>query len=193
MPSNNPGIARIVFREILDGDRRKFIADSNDADTGGGARDLRFRAWDSLEPIFKKLFPQVRQLARRRDGLPINEMIYVGTFNWQDSAGTVRTKEALLETPTDARPNEARIAKVHEYGCFQSIPPYQGTGRLLVLFVQNPDDTVWPVFATEQSLNQPGWHPAVANFLLKALSTKRRTGNAAYGYVDFTANENFIR
>lgn len=35
-------IAEILFHEIADGDVRKFNAESNDADTGGGARDLRF-------------------------------------------------------------------------------------------------------------------------------------------------------
>jgi hypothetical protein len=35
--------ARILYKEIVEGDLRKFRAESNDAATGGGARDLRFR------------------------------------------------------------------------------------------------------------------------------------------------------
>ena len=62
-----------------------------------------------------------------------------------------------------------------------------------MLLVQNPDESVWPVFATEKSLEQDAWHPDVAKFLLKALRTPRRAGNAAYGYVDFTTNEKFIK
>lgn len=193
MPSSDPGIARIIFREILDGDRRKFVAESNDAETGGGARDIRFRSWTKLEPVFRRMFPHVRQLPRRRDAKSVTEEAYVGTFHWKNSIGKTESKEAILETPTDARPGEARITKVHEYGCFQTVPPSDGTGRLLVLFVQNPDDSVWPVFATEKSLENDPWHPVVAEFLLKALRTHRRAGNAAYGYVDFTTNEKFIK
>ena len=32
----------VVYKKIVDGDLRKFSATSNDTQTGGGARDLRF-------------------------------------------------------------------------------------------------------------------------------------------------------
>ena len=128
------GIARIVFREILSGDRRKFIAQSNDAETGGGARDIRFRGWADLEPILRQLFPGVRTTTRKRGGSSVTEQVFVGQFNWEDVKGDIFSQEAVLETPTDARPAEARLAKVHQYECFQSLPPQQGNGRLLLLF-----------------------------------------------------------
>ena len=111
-------IARIVFREILEGDRLKFIAQSNISDTGGGARDLRFRGWDQMEEVLRKLFPGTEVAKRRRAGADTLE-IYSGRFHWlRKSDGVEVSREALLEPPTDARPNEARITRVHEYDCF---------------------------------------------------------------------------
>lgn len=49
-------IAEILFHEIADGDVRKFNAESNDADTGGGARDLRFSL--RFEAVLDRFFPQ---------------------------------------------------------------------------------------------------------------------------------------
>ena len=93
MPSGNLGIARIVFREILDGDRRKFVAKSNDTDTGGGARDIRFRSWTKLKTVFRRMFPHVRHLSRRRDGKPVTEDAYVGTFSWFNSSGNISNRK----------------------------------------------------------------------------------------------------
>jgi hypothetical protein len=51
------GIKRIVYYEIVEGDFRKFQAVSNDAPTGGGARDLRFRQYEKFLEVLKRLFP----------------------------------------------------------------------------------------------------------------------------------------
>lgn len=50
-------VSRILFKEIVDGDVRKIHADSNDSDTGGGARDFRFGSYSELEHIFHSMFP----------------------------------------------------------------------------------------------------------------------------------------
>jgi hypothetical protein len=186
------GIARIVFREILEGDRRKFVARSNDSDSGGGARDLRFRSWESLKDVLGELFPGRRAERRRRGGVATSLTVYVGRFYWLEE-GQERSQEALLEPPTDARAGEGRIAQVHKYGCFGDLPEGQGLGRTLVLFVQNEDGKVWPVFASESSLEKDDWHPDVAEFLLNALRAKRRQDNAAYGYIDFVKGAKFVR
>lgn len=49
--ANEHEVARVIFQVIEDGDRRKFEAVSNDADTGGGARDLRFRPANRFLPV----------------------------------------------------------------------------------------------------------------------------------------------
>lgn len=184
-------IARIVFREILDGDRLKFVAQSNISDTGGGARDLRFRGWDVMEGMLRKLFPQTEVANRRRAGANTLE-IYAGRFHWLQD-GHERSRPALLEPPTDARPNESRVTRVHEYDCFTIKAPEEGSGRLLVLFIQKLDDSVWPFVITERSLEHDNWNPIVADFLLSALNADRRKGNAAYGFVDFTTGQKLVR
>lgn len=189
-PSALPnGIARIVFKEIPPGDLRKFEAQSNDADTGGGARDLRFRNWDQWKHVLISLFPQPVTVYRRRDNQQVPLTAYSGRFHWKGPDGGEYSQEALLEPPTDARPNEARIAQVHKYGCFHTLPPVVGTGRLLLLLVQMNDGRVWPVFATEYSLEREAWHPQVAEFLLEALRADRPINVSAYGYVDFVTGQ----
>jgi hypothetical protein len=184
-------IARIVFREILDGDRLKFIAQSNISDSGGGARDLRFRGWDVMEDVLRKVFPQTQVAKRRREGAHTLE-IYAGRFHWLQGGSEI-SREALLEPPTDARPNESRVTRVHEYDCFTIKAPEEGSGRLLVLFIQKLDGSVWPFVITERSLEHEDWNPIVADFLLSALNAERRRGNAAYGFVDFTTGERLVR
>ena len=42
MAGSETDVVRVLFRTIDEGDLRKMDAVSNDAPTGGGARDLRF-------------------------------------------------------------------------------------------------------------------------------------------------------
>lgn len=181
---------RLVFREITDGDRLKFIAKSNITQNGGGARDLRFRGWSKLESTLKKLFPDQKIKSRRRDGQKQGLAVYSGDFFWLDESGKLCSQEVLLEPPTDARPQEGRITKVHEYACFSSIPA-KSEGRLLLLFIQNDDGKVWPYFASEKSLEEKGWNKAVAKFLLDALNAEKPGKSAAYGFVDFETKEQY--
>lgn len=191
--SNNAGdIARIVFRQILDGDRLKFVAQSNITDSGGGARDLRFRSWDKMQKTLRQLFPGTRREKRRR-GTGNALDVYTGQLSWLQGSGKEVAKEAVLEPPTDARPNEGRITRVHEFECFTINKPVAGSGRLIALFVQKDDGSVWPFVITEQSLEHDKWNPAVAEFLLSALNAPRREGNAAYGFIDFVSGEKFVR
>lgn len=186
------GISRIVFRQILDGDRLKFVAKSNLTDSGGGARDLRFRNWDKMKDTLGKIFPGRRKEVRKRGGVATTVEVFVGHFHWMQNGKTV-IKEALLEPPTDARDGEGRITRVHEYSCFTIKAPAAGSGRMLAIFVQRSDGTVWPHLITEKSLEKDNWHPAVAGFLMDALNTNRRQGNAAYGYIDFTTGGRVVR
>jgi hypothetical protein len=182
--------ARLVFREITDGDRLKFVAKSNLTKSGGGARDLRFRGWSKLAPTLTKLFPNQKVLTRKRSGQKQNLTVYSGDFFWLDESQKECSQEVLLEPPTDARPQEGRITKVHEYACFVAIPK-KSEGRLLLLFIQNDDGKVWPYFASEKSLQEKNWNKAVAIFLLDALNAAKPGNTATYGFVDFENNEQY--
>jgi hypothetical protein len=178
------GVKRVVFKEIVEGDFRKFQAESNDADTGGGARDLRFRPYEKFAEVFRKLFPDVRVETRRRDRKPTDVEILVGRLHWLDESGTAVSREALFEPPTDARPGEGRIPVVHTYPPFNRLPSSK-EGRMVVLLVQRDDGTVWPEFATERSLKSGAWNENVAKPILRSLAANRPGNQVARGYIDF--------
>lgn len=48
------GVKRFIFKELVEGDFRKFFAQSNDTDSGGGARDLRYKPQKEFYPFLKR-------------------------------------------------------------------------------------------------------------------------------------------
>ncbi len=179
------GFKLVVYKEIVEGDFRKFRAESNDAPTGGGARDLRFRPYDVFAPVFEQLFPGKRMEARTRGKTRTQVEILVGHFHWLNDRGGVESMEATFEPPTDARAGEGRIAVVYKYPCFNNLPP-TNEGRMLVLLIQHSNGQVWPRFATEDSLRSGDWNEEVARNLLQCLDADRRTGTVARGYFNLS-------
>ena len=181
-------VARILYKELVEGDLRKLQAKSNDADTGGGARDFRFGAYNTLLPVIKQMFPQTVKENRKRGGQIVQIDVFKGVFSWRNAMGGVQSKEAYFEPPTDVRPSEGRIARVHEYPCFDASHVKIGAGnRVLLLLIQLHDGSVWPHYAEEVSLRTPNaWHPVVAKELLDCLDAVRPVNQAVIGYRDFT-------
>jgi len=181
-------VARILYKELVEGDLRKLQAKSNDADTGGGARDFRFRSFDTLLPVIKQMFPQTVQETRRRNNQQLLVDIFKGQFSWYDANQNVMSKEAYMEPPTSARPGEGRIARIHEYPCFDASKVKIGVGnRVLLLLIQLHDGSVWPYYAEEKTLRIKGmWDPVVAKELLDCLDAKRPVNQAVLGFRDFT-------
>ena len=89
----------VVYKKVVEGDLKKFYAQSNVKKTGGGARDLRFSPAEQFFPIFQRMFPTCES-----DGT------YTGVFYWPEHEPT----EVTIHPPTVSRGNEIRIAKVHE-------------------------------------------------------------------------------
>lgn len=181
-------VARILYKEIVAGDLRKILAQSNDADTGGGARDFRFGSFNTLLPVIKQMFPQMVKENRKRDGVIEQSNVFKGEFFWHDSKGQIKRKDSFFEPPTDVRPSEGRIARVHEYGCFDtSLVPAGGEGnRVLLLLIQLHDGSVWPFYAEEKTLRTKGiWDPVVAKELIDCLDAERAANRAVIGYRDF--------
>lgn len=182
-------VARILYKEIVPGDLRKILAQSNDSDTGGGARDFRFGAYDQLGNAIKQMFPNVVQETRKRGGKTVKIDVFQGEFYWKNNSGKVEKRKSYFEPPTDVRPSEGRIVRVHEYGCFSiDLLPKKAEGtRVLLLLIQLHDKTVWPYYAEERTLRQKGvWDPAVAAEILGCLDSKRAANRATIGYRDFT-------
>jgi hypothetical protein len=182
-------VARIVFKEVVPGDERKFRNDSVDTDTGGGARDLRFRPYDRFADVFERMFPEKRTETRKRGGNIQDTEVLVGRFSW-DLSGHVETDEATFETPTDVRAGEGRIPVVYKYPPLQQKLPV-GEGRVVVLLIQRKDGSVWPHFASEKSLRSGDWEPQVASAILDCLQKKRGETRVARGFIDFETGEQF--
>ena len=181
-------VARILYKEIVEGDLRKIEALSNDSDTGGGARDFRFGSYKTLVPVIQQMFPHTVKEPRRRGGQTVQIDVFKGEFFWNNNAGQVVRKDSFFEPPTDVRPSEGRIARVHEYPCFDtSRVPKGGAGnRVLLLLIQLYDGSVWPYYAEEQSLRVKGnWDPVVAKELLDCLDATRPVNQAVIGFRDF--------
>lgn len=183
-PPKPAGVKRIIFKQIVEGDLRKFRAESNDAATGGGARDLRFRPHDKFEKAFAKLFPTVRRMTRKRAGGHTTVDIYYGRLYWTDASGNQKSSEASYEPPTDARPNEGRIPVVYQYPPLNNLPRTD-QGKILLLLIQRDDNTVWPCFATEDSLRSGDWDANVSRPLIRCLDAKRSLHKVAIGFIDF--------
>lgn len=188
-------VARILYREIKEGDLRKIVAQSNDSDSGGGARDFRFRPYDQLEPIIRAMFPDTVLEDRRRNKRPTQVGIHKGKFCWHDSNGNVVCADAFMEPPTSARPNEGRIPRVHELACFDTsrIPSKGGSGNMIILLlIQRADGTVWPHYVDERSLRTPGaWDKAVSDSLIACIDANRSESTAMIGSYDFTTRKSF--
>lgn len=189
MADGSGQVARILYKEIVPGDLRKILAQSNDSDTGGGARDFRFGSYKTLLPVIEMMFPKMTKENRKRDGVVEQIDVFQGEFRWEDGNGEVKRKASFFEPPTDVRPSEGRIARVHEYECFDTsrIPKGGEGNRVLLLLIQLHDGSVWPFYAEEQTLRINGkWDPVVANELLACLDAKRAANRAMIGYRDFT-------
>jgi hypothetical protein len=188
---SGPQVARILYKEIVAGDLRKIEAQSNDSDTGGGARDFRFGSYDKLLPVIRLMFPGVVQEKRKRGNSTKSIDIFKGEFHWQHSpSAPPQSKVSYFEPPTDVRQSEGRIVRVHEYSCFDTsrIPKLRANDRVLLLLVQRFDGTVWPHFAEESSIRTPGvWDATVAAELIKCLDARRAAGRAVIGFRDFAA------
>lgn len=193
MASSVGNVARILYKQLVDGDIRKIEAQSNDATTGGGARDFRFGSYNQLRPAIMLMFPDTVQESRRRGGSLVNTNVHKGVFCWLGENGNVVKKDAFFEPPNDARPSEGRIRRVHEYPCLDaSHLRLTHDDRVLLLLIQAEDGGVWPSYAEESSLRTPGlWHADVASELVKCIDATRPTKDVVIGFRDFTTNARY--
>lgn len=186
-------VARILYKEIVPGDLRKFEAKSNDTPSGGGARDLRFGDYTSMAPMIAKMFPKPVSLTRRRKKQVTTVQGQSGLLFWQNKQG-IQSKQVIFEPPTTARKTEGRIAQVHLQPALDATPilPLKANDKVFLVFAQRNDGQVWPFFTTESSLRTPGdWDERVANEILTCSGRRRARGVVVIGYRDFTTAESY--
>lgn len=183
---------RVVFKQIMDGDRRKVLAESNDSDSGGGARDFRFNH-SGLGPTFAAMFPERETFTRRRNGNSTQIEVYVGRLVWLRDPSRLESgvdeMKIVYEPPTDARGSEGRIAKVHTYPPFRRYPQ-ETKGRVFLLLVEDETGAVWPFYATQDSLKTDRWNRTLADAILTCIA--RTPGHqAVQGATDLRSGESY--
>lgn len=178
---------RVVYREILPGDQKKFVAQSNIAESGGGARDLRFRL--KAADILSEFFPDEVTKQRKRDGQLKATPIRKGRLYWHNTeTDQTDSVEFSFEPPTDAREGEARIPTVHKYKCFSQFKaPPASEGRVFLLLVQRANGQVWSHFVSLKKLDKKfGWDARVVDPIHACANAKRPKQHAASGTIDFS-------
>ena len=161
------GVKLVIYKKIVAGDFKKFRAESNITPTGGGARDLRFSPSYEFMVQFSRMFTA-----------PGADDTLTGQFYWSDLPPT----DVIIHQPTNSRPNEVRIATVHECFPVQVVPV--DCDDCVLLLVLREDDRVYPAFTSERSLQKDNWHPAVKEPILRGLHANRRANITPMGYVD---------
>lgn len=170
--SNGLNVSLVIYKKIVDGDLSKFTATSNITQSGGGARDLRFNPSVEFFPAFQRMF--------RQSGSTLK-----GYFSWANEPDT----EVEVHPPTNARPNEIRIGKIHE--CFpQSVIPNDATDCIL-LIVLDGSGKVFPYFTSQYSLMHDNWHPEIKEPILAGLNAQRNSKTTAMGFVDFDSGRSY--
>ncbi len=152
--------ALVLAKELVDGDRLKLEAASNVTPSGGGARDFRFpkKHLPALERIFS------------REGERGGRALRLADLHYQKRNGqpAVQSDVELWE-PTDSRPNEYRIAKIHKLEVFADPPPAE-QNRVFAVFTQYTDGVVRFGYVTERQLRHEDSDRKIADALDAAVS-----------------------
>ena len=175
-----------VYKEIVGGDLRKLVAQANDSNTGGGARDLRFPS-KSFRSIMHRIFTN-DGIGRGGKPTRIAEVTYL------DNDGVLRTTKLQYWPPTSARPTEDRISRVHASPALGGRLPDTGRGRVFLVLIKFDDGTVRCDYAYENDLRAKGvWATEFSSQILNCMAAAdSRNGNpTVQGYYDFVSGKGF--
>lgn len=173
----------LFFQQILLGDVLKQQAKSNQAKTGGGARDLRVPK--QFAPLLLPFFPYPAQ----RAGAFQNDVF------WADSQGQVQSTLAELWRPTAARPNETRLSRITAIEAWVVDSTEYDQARAagetwFFLLVMDAEDRVWAQTYKESDWRSPAASAAVRDYFLRRIAATR-TGQSVRGFMNFTTGENY--
>lgn len=182
-----PNVERVIYKQLLPGDFKKFSGQSNlDPSAGGGARDLRIGRHDDFEPVVKLMFPSVVSEFRVRGGTQTLEDIYRGRVRWQGAASAIFGD---FETPQDERPNEWRFARVASIPFLAAaVPKGNQEAPELILLLQDDTQDVWLVHELKSVV---ALDPHVGPYVSNAFASHMHPSHAVVGYVDFVNGTDF--
>lgn len=181
-------VKRIIFREVMPGDLRKFTATSADANTGGGARDFRFTPFNKFDGVFARALPGRAKEPRVRNNVRTSVTLYTANVSVPRKNGTAATRELRFEPPTTARDGEGRLAQLSKFG----LEPPTNEGRFLLLIIEDAGGNVIVTFYSERDLASGKWHPTVNGFFENVFATPQRK-NANQGFIDLERNTQWIK
>lgn len=181
---SKPTPTLVVYKEIVEADLLKLQAQSNITSSGGGARDLRLPANTFRDPM-NRIF--ARQVVTSR-----GKVIRAADVVYLDTQG--RPKSTVLEywPPTNSRPREDRVSKVHASPALGGQLPTPNNGRVLVLFMLFSDGTVRCDYAYENDLRSGKWARELASAILECMRAadlknvhRKSSLVSVQGYYDF--------
>ena len=185
MTPASPRPLLILYREIVDGDRRKIEAKSNDSPTGGGARDLRF-PMKTFDSVMRRIFSE-DGTGRGGRSIRTAEVIY------RDPSGETHATDLEYWPATPSRGAEGRIARVDKCPAIGGQLPDTSKGRAFLFLIQFSDGTVRCMYSYESDLRGNMWSAEVSSTILsclEAIDTKNvpRSRNLlpVQGYYDFS-------
>lgn len=166
MSGNGAAVVRVILQRVDEGDKKKAIAKSNESNSGGGARDLRFRPETEFLPVFQRMFPHKStktRKSRKVKGATSQIEVLSGTVAWHEPTGQ---KSATMEVwpATDARKNECRIARISSLAIDGLIEKDPNGGRSVLMLFQQANGDIWLYFTTETSLLTQNWDPTIKKF-----------------------------
>ena len=159
----------VFFKEVLQGDVEKYKTRSSTAGTSGGARDLRVSPADTFQPLLSQMISERTGDDRSTRGPVLSQL-----------NGALNITDVELWCPTDARPNELRIGRIHSLPGWEvsedefSRNQVNGVSMFYVLEM-DVHGTVTAKVLTERQLTEQ--HAAIAN--LVATLREGRTGRSA--------------
>lgn len=175
--------ALIFFQEIKPGDVRKQRAESNDATSGGGARDLRIRPAEKFTPILANMFPEEGS----------EEDVLQGSVHWLDERDQVQAATIELWRPTEARPGEARIGRIHLIDSWHvdeaAYNADRGRGlKWFYLLVRDIKGVTWARLLYEENL--PNEISEVRRYVTERISQTHQS-RAVRGTINFETGEEY--
>ena len=163
-------VVEVLCHEMRSADILKIKAESNNANTGGGARDLRFRL--EFAPCLDRFFPG-EIVHERNTPYKIAEFEHLGA----DKTRTVETVRYAFK-PTNSRPTEVRIAQINKLNFFLDLPDIaEGDGMLFMVFIRKSSGLPQAQYLTEKQISHPGSNRIIAAAMYEAIEEKR--GNDA--------------
>lgn len=163
-------VVEVLCHEMRPADILKIKSESNNANTGGGARDLRFRL--EFAPCLDRFFP-VEIVHERNTPYKIAEFEHLGA----DKTRTVETVRYAFK-PTNSRPTEVRIAQINKLNFFLDLPDIaEGDGMLFMAFIRKSSGLSQAQYLTEKQISHPRSNKIIAAAMYEAIEEKH--GNDA--------------